>query len=203
MNKRVKCIPFILVLSFFLANCHSKKQIAESREISDVHTETSDIIIADSAAKQTKGVRVGNSYLRPSNQILENISAVPNIKIFKRLLQKTDLLKTLAGKGPFTLFIPTDEAFATLPPGETKRLLQSLDPDQRRLLIEHLLVPGKIVTADLEDKVVLKAADGARLEVSNNGRIIKVGSATITVKDGVSNNGVVHLLDRVLLPEFD
>ena len=193
----------LLVLVYGATSCQSKKQVEEARKISGVNTETSDIIISDSAATQTKGVRVGNAYLQPNNLILENISLIPNIKSFKRLLQKTDLTKTLIGKGPFTLFIPTDEAFQKLNAGEIQRLLRATDDAPRNNLLEHHLVPGKIIASDLGNQVVLKAANGKALQVKNNGQTIQVNEATIKVKDGVSTNGVIHIIDRVLLPEAE
>ncbi len=190
---------WLLMLGYGLANCQSKKQVEEAREISGVNTETSDIVISDSAATQTKGVRVGNAYLQPNNPILKNISLIPNIKSYKRLLQKTDLIKTLTGKGPFTLFIPTDDAFQKLNAGEIQRLLRATDDAARKNLLAHHLVPGKIIASDLGNQVVLKAANGDILQIKNNGKVILVDNATIKVKDGVSTNGVIHVIDRVLM----
>lgn len=193
-------ILLILLLGF---GCQSKKQAEKARKISGISTETSDIVFADSAAKQTRGVQVGEAWIVPRHMILENISKLRNTRLFTQQLQGTSLAETLDGKGPFTLFLPNDTAFQKLGNLKLQQLLTEQTDEQRTELIRHHLVSGKIMAADLEDKAVLKAADGHELQVQNNGRTIKIDGAAIIVKDGVSNNGVVHLIDQVLLPERD
>ncbi len=196
----MKQVLVFCLLAFFAGSYQSKKQVEESREISGISSETSDIVISDSAAKQTRGVRVGNAWIVPNHVLLENISEPSNIRIFNQLLQGTNVKEALTEKGPFTLFIPTDAAFQKLPAPLKKQLFGRSDEKKRARLIKHHLVPGKIVASDLNDEVVLKAADGHNLHIQNQRNIITVDGATIVVKDGVSNNGVVHIIDRVLEP---
>ncbi|QMU27945.1 fasciclin domain-containing protein [Adhaeribacter radiodurans] len=195
-------LVFIFCLIVVLAgSCQLKGQVEESREISGVSSETSDIIIADSAAKQTKGVRVGGAWIVPNHVLLENISEPTNIRKFNKVLQGTYLREIIAGKGPFTLFIPTDAAFKKLPPGLQQELFSTSENEQRLDFIKLHIVPGKIVASDLTNEVVLKAGNGHNLHVQNKKGIIHVDDASIIVKDGVSNNGVVHIIDRVLVEE--
>lgn len=193
----------IVISAYFLIDCQSKQQEQESREISHISTETSDIVISDSAATQTKGIKIDESWIVPDHVILENLSGPTSLKYYQKLLLSTELKKTLEGKGPFTLFIPTDSAFQKLDPSLRKQLFSGTESQERNELIKHHLVSGKIVASDLADGVVLKAADGNELLVSNSGRSIKVDDAVVKVKDGVSSNGVIHIIDRVLLPEND
>ncbi|RDC63524.1 fasciclin domain-containing protein [Adhaeribacter pallidiroseus] len=194
-------IIWLLVLMYSATNCQSKKQVEEAREISGINTETSDIIISDSAAKQTQGVKLGQSWIIPDHVILENISEPTSIQRFNKLLKSSELIKTLKGRGPFTLFIPTDSAFEQLDSGSKQQLFTRNNKEDQLQIIKHHLVSGKIVTSDLKDQVVLKAADGNELQIKNNGQVIQVDNATIIVKDGVSTNGVIHVIDRVLLPD--
>jgi uncharacterized surface protein with fasciclin (FAS1) repeats len=193
----------LLVLVYGITSCQSKKQVEEAREISGVNTETSDIIISDSAAKQTQGVKLGHSWLVPDHVILENISEPTNIQSFYTLLRNSGFIEKLKSKGPFTLFIPTDSAFQKLNPRVKQQLFAGNNKQEQMQIVKHHLVSGKIVISDLGNQVVLKAADGSQLKVKNNGKAIQIDGATIKVKDGVSTNGVIHVIDRVLLPELE
>lgn len=199
----MKYTYLLLFIWLMVLSCQSKKQTEEVRKISGISTETSDIVFSDSAAEQTRGVRVGAALIVPRHMILDNIGKLRNARLFIRQLQKTEFASLLDGKGPFTLFLPLDTAFQQLSETQQQQLLIRSTDDQRDRLIRRHLVPGKIMAADLEDDAVLMAADGRALRVQNNGRTIKIDGAAIVVPDGVSNNGVVHLIDRVLLPEAD
>ncbi|PSR53363.1 hypothetical protein AHMF7605_07395 [Adhaeribacter arboris] len=194
----MKLISIFYWIIIVTGSCRPKQQVKESREISGISGETSDIIISDSAAKQTRGVAVGGAWMVPNHVLLENISEPTNIRKFNQLLQGTDLKEKLSDKGPFTLFIPTDAAFQKLSPVMAKQLFSATNNEQKNHFIKRHLVPGKILATDLKDEVVLKAADGHNLHIRNNKQTILVDGATIIVKDGVSNNGVVHIIDRVL-----
>ncbi|MDQ3291483.1 MAG: fasciclin domain-containing protein [Bacteroidota bacterium] len=194
----MKWVLFFSLIIILSGSCRPKEQIEESREISGVSSETSDVIILDSAAKQTKGVFVGGGWIVPNHVLLENIKEPANIRTFNQLLQRTPLKEALTEKGPFTLFIPTDAAFQKLPGQAKNHLFSQSEKDERMDLIKHHLVPGKIVASDLKNEVVLKAADGHNLKIQNRNNIITVDGAVVIVKDGVSNNGVIHIIDRVL-----
>ncbi len=199
----MKYTLFLLLLPGVLLSCGTKKQADEARKLSGISTETSDIIFSDSAAKQTTGVRVGRAIINPRHILTENLRVLPNARIFNRLLLSHELHKTLDGKGPFTLFLPTDEAFEKINKTQLAALVTQPDPEQQSELIRRHLVAGKIMAADLQDEAVLKTADGYEVTVHQANSKIYINEATIIVKDGVSNNGVIHIIDSVLLPETD
>ena len=203
VNKNRGAGPYLfgfLVFVYGLTSCQSKKQVQEAREISGVNTETSDIVISDSAAKQTQGVKLGKTWMVPNHVLLENISEPTSIQRFYKLLRSSEIIETLKGKGPFTLFVPTDSAFQQLDASTKQKLFAGANKKEQMQLLKHHLVSGKIVSSDLGNQVVLKAADGHELKVTNNGEAIQIDGAKITVKDGVSTNGVIHVIDRVLMP---
>jgi uncharacterized surface protein with fasciclin (FAS1) repeats len=199
-------MKYTLILLFCLElviGCRSKKQADDARKLSGISTETSDIIFSDSAAKQTKGVRVGQAWIVPRHVLTENIEVLPNTRYFNNILNQNALRKTLDGKGPFTLFLPTDAAFEKLGETQWHQFLAKPNNEQRSEFIRLHLVPGKIMTADLQDGAVLKTAADQDLTVHQANGKIYIDKAVIVVKDGVSNNGVIHIIDKVLLPEPD
>ena len=193
-------LRLLVLILLGTSGCNSKKQSNNSLHIGGINTETSDMVIADSAAKQTRGINVSGSWIVPNHMILENLEDAPHIKYFKQLLNKSSLLKLLDSKGPFTLFIPTDEAFKKLGSARLNQILNEKDPDKQEELLKRHLVSGKIIAADLDNNVVMKAASGAEINAQNTGQSIYLNGAKILIKDGISNNGVIHFIDQVLLP---
>jgi uncharacterized surface protein with fasciclin (FAS1) repeats len=122
------------------------------------------------------------------------------------------LVDTLASKGPFTLFAPTDAAFARLPAGTVDTLLQPANLDQLRSVLTYHVVPGRITSSDLVQairegggKAALKTVQGATITASLSGSSVVItdaagGMATVTKADLVQSNGVIHVTDAVSLP---
>ena len=111
-----------------------------------------------------------------------------------------DLVDVLKGEGPFTVFAPTNEAFAKLPAGTLADLLK---PENKAKLVEILtyhVVPGKVMSSDLKDGMKAKTAQGSEVTISLTGGKAMVNNATITTADIEASNGVVHVIDTVILP---
>jgi len=114
-------------------------------------------------------------------------------------LQAAGLDATAEGDGPFTVFAPTDDAFAALPADTLETLLS---PEHRAQLTEILgyhVLPGRTMTEDLQNGTV-RTVTGEALEVTVQGTMIEINGARVLQPDIVTNNGVVHVIDRVLLP---
>lgn len=111
-------------------------------------------------------------------------------------VQAADLVETLKSPGPFTVFAPTDDAFAQLPAGTIQTLLQNI-PQLSRILTFHV-TPGKLMKVDLQtlDEVVSVEGSPIRINASEN---FEVKNATVITADIEADNGVIHVLDRVLL----
>jgi uncharacterized surface protein with fasciclin (FAS1) repeats len=119
---------------------------------------------------------------------------------FQTLLTAVDAVglgETLAGGGPFTVFAPTDEAFAALPQGTLQSLLND-PPALARVLTYHVL-PGRITSAQITGDSEQKTVEGSTLEIAVNGRVT-VNDATVIQADVEAENGVIHIIDRVLIP---
>lgn len=111
-----------------------------------------------------------------------------------------DLVDVLKGEGPFTVFAPTNEAFAKLPAGTLADLLK---PENKAKLVEILtyhVVPGKVMSSDLKDGMKAKTAQGSEVTISLTGGKAMVNNATVTTADIEASNGVVHVIDTVILP---
>jgi uncharacterized surface protein with fasciclin (FAS1) repeats len=124
---------------------------------------------------------------------------------FKTLVaavKAADLVDTLKGEGPFTVFAPTDEAFAKLPPGTVEELLKPENKDKLKAILTYHVVAGKVMAADvvkLNGKNV-RTVQGNPVAIQVNGGTVMVGKAKVTKTDIVTSNGVIHVIDTVLLP---
>lgn len=111
------------------------------------------------------------------------------------------LVDTLKGKGPFTVFAPTDEAFAKLPAGTVENLLKPENKAQLVKILTYHVVPGKVMSKDIAGKTAdVASVEGGKLAV--DARMgVKINNATVTTADIGATNGVIHVVDTVLLPK--
>lgn len=138
-----------------------------------------------------------------SKDIVDTAVEAGTFKTLAAALGAADLVSTLKGAGPFTVFAPTDEAFAKLPAGTVETLLK---PENKEKLKEILLlhvVPGSVYAADVVKLTEAKTAGGKTVSISTDGGV-KVGTATgkanVTKTDIKASNGVIHVIDAVILP---
>ncbi|MEM6438859.1 MAG: fasciclin domain-containing protein [Pseudomonadota bacterium] len=116
-------------------------------------------------------------------------------------VQAADLVDTLKGEGPFTVFAPTDEAFAALPEGTVESLLLPENKDQLVAVLTYHVVPGKVMSADLAGQEIAAATVQGQA-VSIDGRDgVTVDGANVIAADVEATNGVIHVIDAVILPE--
>jgi uncharacterized surface protein with fasciclin (FAS1) repeats len=110
-----------------------------------------------------------------------------------------DLVDTLKGDGPFTVFAPTDEAFAALPEGTVETLLKPENKDQLIAVLTYHVVPGKVMSGDLSDDMTAATVQGSEITIDlDNG--VMVNDATVVSADIETSNGVIHVIDSVILP---
>ncbi|MGY6558855.1 MAG: fasciclin domain-containing protein [Nitritalea sp.] len=111
-----------------------------------------------------------------------------------------DLVGTLQGDGPFTVFAPSNEAFSKLPAGTVEELLKPENKAQLVAVLTYHVVPGKVYSKDLKDGMKAKTAQGAEVTISlKNGKAM-VNNANVSTADIEASNGVVHVIDAVILP---
>jgi transforming growth factor-beta-induced protein len=114
-------------------------------------------------------------------------------------VQAADLATTLSGPGPFTVFAPTDDAFKNLPPGTVETLLKDPKGQLSQILLYHV-VPGKLMAADVVNQTALTTALGKPLNVTVQNQTVMVDGATVIVTDIETKNGVIHVIDSVMIP---
>ena len=113
-------------------------------------------------------------------------------------VQAAGLEDTLRGEGPFTVFAPTDDAFAALPEGTVEALLA--DPDALAAILTYHVVPGAVMSTDLSDGMEAETVNGQTVTITL-GDAVMVNDATVTTADIEATNGVIHVIDTVLLPQ--
>lgn len=136
----------------------------------------------------------------PSRSLLDNVAANSDLSTFNALLRKAGVAKSLSGTGPYTVFAPTEAAFKALPDS----LRNNLESPEHRELVQQLLnnhiIAGKLTTSDLQDGAILKTAAGHQLKVEKRDSEVQIGQALMEKPDGMSSNGVLHTIDKVLVP---
>lgn len=111
------------------------------------------------------------------------------------------LVETLKGAGPFTVFAPTNEAFAALPAGTVDGLLKADKKEDLTKVLTYHVVSGKVLAADLKNGQKIKTLQGGELTVSIKSGKVMINGATVTAADLAGSNGVVHVINKVLLPK--
>lgn len=128
--------------------------------------------------------------------IVEIAVGADNFQTLVAAVQAANLVETLKSPGPFTVFAPTDEAFAKLPPGTITTLLQNI-PQLTRILCYHV-VPGKLMKADLEKVQAVTSVEGSPISLDFSDGF-EVKNATVVAADIEADNGVIHVIDNVIL----
>ena len=110
-----------------------------------------------------------------------------------------DIVETLKGDGPFTVFAPTDEAFAALPEGTVETLLLPENKDQLIAILTYHVVSGKVMSGDLSDGMTAATVQGGNITIGTTDGVT-VNGANVTAADIEASNGVIHVIDAVILP---
>jgi uncharacterized surface protein with fasciclin (FAS1) repeats len=145
------------------------------------------------------GTQCASSASTGKNLVDTAVSA-GNFTTLAKALQAAGLADTLAGGGPYTVFAPTDEAFAKLPAGTLEMLLKPENKAKLQAILKYHVVAGDVRAAQVTKLSAAKTLEGGSLPVSVAGGITKVGSATVVDTDVTASNGVIHVIDTVLLP---
>jgi uncharacterized surface protein with fasciclin (FAS1) repeats len=122
-------------------------------------------------------------------------------KTLAAALTAAGLVDTLKGAGPFTVFAPTDAAFAKLPAGTVENLLKPENRDKLTAILTYHVVPGRVMAADVVKLTSAKTVQGSSLRISAANGTVKVNDSTVTATDIAASNGVIHVIDTVVLPE--
>lgn len=170
------------------------------------------ILSGGAAVANAQNPMVGGAEMLETRNIVENAVNSADHETLVAAVQAAGLAETLAGEGPFTVFAPTDDAFEALPEGTVETLLMPENMDQLTNVLTYHVVPGTITGADLmrlieenDGAYIFEALNGTQLSAQMRDGMLYIGdidgdNATVTVGDVMQSNGVIHVVDKVLLP---
>ena len=149
--------------------------------------------------KTDTNISADNKVGREMN-ILAMLRENPNLSTLVDLIRAADLVVTLESPAPYTLFAPTNEAFAALPAGTLEALKQSGNKYELTKLLQAHILPNRITAVEMKDSMPMKTAQGEEVIVKRNGENLQVGGANVIMTDVSASNGVIHVVDKVLVP---
>lgn len=164
------------------------------------------------SAQAQKDPMVGGSAMYPTKNIIQNAIESKDHTTLVAAVKAAGLVDTLSGPGPFTVFAPTNEAFAKLPAGTVDTLLKPENKDTLVKILTYHVVPGRVSSKDLmkmikdgKGKATIKTVQGEELTAAVvDGKVVltdeKGGTSTVTIADVFQSNGVIHVVDTVLMP---
>lgn len=132
--------------------------------------------------------------------IVDTAVAADQFGTLAAALDAAGLVETLKGPGPFTVFAPTDEAFASLPAGTVENLLKPENKEQLIEVLTYHVVPGKVAAAEVVKLEEAQTVNGGTLEIDAESGGVKINDANVSVTDIAASNGLIHVIDKVLLP---
>ncbi|HVP52314.1 MAG TPA: fasciclin domain-containing protein [Terriglobales bacterium] len=135
-----------------------------------------------------------------NKDIVDTAVSAGSFQTLARALQAADLVDTMKGPGPFTVFAPTDEAFAKLPAGTLDDLLKPENKDKLRAILTYHVVAGKVPSTKVVTLSSVKTVNGQEVKITATGGDVMVDNARVVKADIPAANGVIHVIDAVLLP---
>lgn len=194
MKKQFLSVAMGVALLAMTAACNSA-----STDAANADSTAMDTTMVDTAMAET-GVEVGGAMMVPSKNIVENAMASSDHTTLVAAVKAADLVSTLSGPGPFTVFAPTNAAFDMIPKATLDGLLKpEMKADLAKILTYHV-VAGAVKAADLTDGQEITTVQGGKLKVSIKDGVVMINGAKVTIADAMSSNGVTHVIDAVLMP---
>jgi len=154
------------------------------------------------AAGLNTTANAGKAYMKkaPASDIVDVAVSAGQFNTLAAALQAADLVDTLKGDGPFTVFAPTDAAFAKLPEGTVEMLLKPENKDKLVAILTYHVVAGKVTAADVVKLSSATTVNGAAVTVDASGEGVKLNQANVIKTDILASNGIIHVIDEVVLP---
>ena len=144
------------------------------------------------------GIAMAGGHMK---NLVETAAGNDAFKTVVAAVKAAGLVETLAGKGPFTVFAPTDEAFAKLPEGTVESLLKPENKDKLISILTYHVIPGKVMSKDIKPSQMVKTVNGQQVSIKLSYGKVSVDGANVTAADVEADNGVIHVIDSVILPK--
>jgi uncharacterized surface protein with fasciclin (FAS1) repeats len=136
-----------------------------------------------------------------TRDVVDAAVAAGSFKTLAKALEAAELVNTLKGAGPFTVFAPTDEAFAKLPAGTLENLLKPENKAKLQRILTYHVVAGKVMASEVVKLQSAKAVSGDTIAVNARNGVVRIDDARVTTADIPATNGVIHVIDAVMLPK--
>lgn len=157
--------------------------------------------LATLAVAAAAAVGIGSASAHAAEtDIVETAIAAGQFKTLATALDRAGLVSTLKGQGPYTVFAPTDAAFAKLPAGTVDNLLKPENKAQLTAILTYHVVPGRVMAADVVQLKEAETVNGKMVDVNADGGSVMINDAKVTAADVTASNGVIHVIDTVILP---
>jgi uncharacterized surface protein with fasciclin (FAS1) repeats len=197
MRRAGATLALVAVAGLTVAACSDDDSSDASASEATEDTATSSTAADDDMQSDTAGEPATDT------TIVDIAASNPDFSTLVTAVQAAGLAETLAGPGPYTVFAPTNDAFAKLPAGTVETLLEPANKDQLTSILTYHVVPAEVMAADVTAGDVT-TVNGATFSVSTDGGVIisdgQGGTANVVQTDIVASNGVIHVIDAVLLP---
>jgi uncharacterized surface protein with fasciclin (FAS1) repeats len=132
--------------------------------------------------------------------IVETAVSNGSFKTLVAAVTAAELVETLSGAGPFTVFAPLDEAFAALPAGTVESLVEPANKEKLQGILTYHVVAGKVMSTDLSDGMVAKTVNGAEITIHLKDGKVMINDAEVVMADVDTDNGVIHVINKVIMP---
>lgn len=205
--KKLFAVPTFLAASLFVAACAPvapaapAAPAAEATEApaAEATVEATAEAAAEATATEAAAEEAAAEPSAPTADIVDTAVGAGTFGTLVAAVQAAGLVDTLKGEGPFTVFAPTDEAFAALPAGTLEQLLADPQGQLSQILLYHV-VPGKVMAAGVEDGLEAATVQGSPVKFMVADGKVMINEATVITADVEATNGVIHVIDKVLLP---
>jgi uncharacterized surface protein with fasciclin (FAS1) repeats len=136
-----------------------------------------------------------------NKDIVDTAAAAGSFQTLAKALQAADLVDTLKGQGPYTVFAPTDEAFSKLPAGTLSDLLKPENKQKLQRILTYHVVPARVSAAEVVKLRTAKTVNGDTIAITAAGGAVMIDGARVVKSDVQASNGIIHVIDSVILPE--
>ena len=184
----------------FLSGCaNDTDETATDTEITSVAATPSEMMSEEPMESETPMESMSESPMVDSGTVVDVAAANPDFKTLVSAITAADLTETLSGDGPFTVFAPTNEAFEALPDGVLDALLMPENKDALTSVLTYHVLPDEVMAADVTAGEVA-TVEGSTLEITTDDGVM-VNDATVVTPDVDASNGVIHAIDKVMVPD--
>lgn len=208
MFKIFNYISILLLIQMSVSSCHSTntKITADEKPVSNVNPGHDTIRASHAVSDKNSHITDDGAVMDVNHNIVENLSESKNYSVFTSIIEKSGMYKMLSQKGAVTVFAPSNNAFDKMDVKTKSRLMSEAGNTDREKFLQYHIIGGIIRSTDLSNGESISTIEGDPLKVSvENGKIKLIGgngnSAEIVNKDILSNNGIIHTVDGVLMPK--